>query len=245
MTILYSQLQIMAPVSRTICEISVTDNRMTTTKLKRKKVTASDAATAARARRHTLGDRLRELRKAKGWTLSKVSEMTGLAPSTLSKVENKQISLTYDNLAKLADGLKIDLADLFTPETIQATTGRRSITRLKEGRVLESANYIHTYCAAELSRKALVPLVSEVKATTLEEFGELNRHAGEEWMYVLAGPVVFHSEFYEPLSLETGESLYFDATMGHAIIRGEAETPARTISVISRNAPGPSVGKRE
>ncbi len=216
---------------------------MTTMKLKRKKVTASDAATAARARRHTLGDRLRELRKAKGWTLSKVSEMTGLAPSTLSKVENKQISLTYDNLAKLADGLKIDLADLFTPETIQATTGRRSITRLKEGRVLESANYIHTYCAAELSRKALVPLVSEVKATTLEQFGELNRHAGEEWMYVLAGPVIFHSEFYEPLSLETGESLYFDATMGHAILRGEAETPARTISVISRNAPGPTNGK--
>ena len=209
-----------------------------TLKLKRKKVTTSDAATAARARRHTLGDRLRELRKAKGWTLSKVSEMTGLAPSTLSKVENKQISLTYDNLAKLADGLKIDLADLFTPETIQATTGRRSITRLTEGRPEESANYIHVYCASELSRKALVPIVSEVKARTLEEFGELNRHAGEEWMYVLLGPVVFHSEFYEPLTLETGESLYFDATMGHAIVRG-SDKEARTISVISRNAPGP------
>ena len=209
-----------------------------TLKLKRKKVTTSDAATAARARRHTLGDRLRELRKAKGWTLSKVSEMTGLAPSTLSKVENKQISLTYDNLAKLADGLKIDLADLFTPETIQATTGRRSITRMAEGRPQESANYIHVYCAPELSRKAMVPIVSEVKARTLEEFGELNRHAGEEWMYVLAGPVVFHSEFYEPLNLDTGDSLYFDATMGHAILRG-SDGPARTISVISRNAPGP------
>src|SRR4029079_19392366 len=121
--------------------------RTMTVKLKRKKTPASEVATAARTRRHTLGDRLRELRKAKGWTLSKGSEMTGLAPSTLSKVENKQISLTYDNLAKLADGLKIDLADLFTPETIQATTGRRSITRLNEGRVLESANYVHTYCA--------------------------------------------------------------------------------------------------
>lgn len=208
-------------------------------KLKRKKPLPNDAATAARARRHTLGDRLRELRKAKGWTLSRVSEMTGLAPSTLSKVENKQISLTYDNLAKLADGLKIDLADLFTPETIQATTGRRSITRLGEGRVLESANYIHTYCAAELSRKVLVPMVSEVKATSIDEFGELNRHSGEEWLYVLEGPVVFHSEFYEPLHMETGDSLYFDATMGHAILRGQAERAARTISVISRTAPGP------
>jgi transcriptional regulator with XRE-family HTH domain len=219
--------------------------RTMTAKLKRRKSTTSEAASAARARRHTLGDRLRELRKAKGWTLSRVSDMTGLAPSTLSKVENKQISLTYDNLAKLADGLKIDLADLFTPETIQATTGRRSITRASEGRTLESANYIHTYCAAELSRKALVPLITEVKATTLEEFGELNRHAGEEWMYVLAGPVVFHSEFYEPLALATGDSLYFDATMGHAIVRGDADTPARTISVISRSAPGPAARGRD
>jgi len=213
-----------------------------TLKLKRKKPASSDAATAARARRHTLGDRLRELRKAKGWTLSRVSEMTGLAPSTLSKVENKQISLTYDNLAKLADGLKIDLADLFTPETIQATTGRRSITRAKEGRTLESANYIHTYFAAELSRKALVPLVTEVKAKTLEEFGELNRHAGEEWMYVVEGPVVFHSEFYEPLEMATGDSLYFDATMGHAITRG-SDKPARCISVTTHNTAGP--GRKE
>src|SRR5258708_931035 len=145
-------------------------------KAKRKRLQAVEAVDTASQRRHTLGDRLRELRKAKGWTLSKVSEMTGLAPSTLSKVENKQISLTYDNLAKLADGLNIDLADLFTPETIQAATGRRTITLKSEGRVHESATYRHTYHGPELSRKALVALESTLKATNLESFGPLNRH---------------------------------------------------------------------
>jgi transcriptional regulator with XRE-family HTH domain len=202
-------------------------------KAKRKRLAAVEPTDTAQQRRHTLGDRLRELRKAKGWTLSKVSEMTGLAPSTLSKVENKQISLTYDNLAKLADGLNIDLADLFTPETIQAATGRRTITLKGEGRVHESETYQHTYHGAELSRKALVALESIVKATNLTDFGPLNRHPGEEWVYVIEGSIEFHSEFYEPVKLEAGESVYFDATMGHALISVGLK-PARVVSAISR-----------
>src|SRR5258708_4410504 len=126
------------------------DGKVMALKVKRKRPQAVEQVDSAQQRRHTLGDRLRELRKARGWTLSRVSEMTGLAPSTLSKVENKQISLTYDNLAKLADGLNIDLADLFTPETIQAATGRRTITLKSEGRVHESATYRHTYHGPEL-----------------------------------------------------------------------------------------------
>ena len=202
-------------------------------KARRRRLAAVETMDTAQQRRHTLGDRLRELRKAKGWTLSKVSEMTGLAPSTLSKVENKQISLTYDNLAKLADGLNIDLADLFTPETIQAATGRRTVTLKGEGREHESDNYRHVYHGAELSRKALVAIESVIKATSLEAFGPLNRHAGEEWVYVLEGEIEFHSEFYEPVRLGSGDSVYFDATMGHAMI-STGPKPARVVSAISR-----------
>ena len=63
-----------------------------------------------------LSERLRQLRKQNGWTLNQVSEMTALATSTLSKVENNQTSLTYDNLLKLAEGLGVDMAELFTTE---------------------------------------------------------------------------------------------------------------------------------
>ncbi|TGW05268.1 XRE family transcriptional regulator, partial [Mesorhizobium sp. M2D.F.Ca.ET.145.01.1.1] len=43
-----------------------------------------------------LGDCLRSLRKRHGWTLQEVSTLTGVAVSTLSKVENDQMSLSYD-----------------------------------------------------------------------------------------------------------------------------------------------------
>ena len=48
-----------------------------------------------------LGHRVRELRKAKGWTLDQAATQAGLARSTLSKIENGQMSPTYEALKKL------------------------------------------------------------------------------------------------------------------------------------------------
>ena len=45
-----------------------------------------------------LGLRVRELRKARNWTLEQASSQAGLARSTLSKIENGQMSPTYDAL---------------------------------------------------------------------------------------------------------------------------------------------------
>ena len=62
-----------------------------------------------------LGARVRELRKARNWTLEQAANQAGLARSTLSKIENGQMSPTYDALKKLAVGLEISVPQLFTP----------------------------------------------------------------------------------------------------------------------------------
>ena len=43
-----------------------------------------------------LGARVRELRKSHGWTLEQAAVRAGLARSTLSKIENGQMSPTFD-----------------------------------------------------------------------------------------------------------------------------------------------------
>jgi len=52
-----------------------------------------------------LGARVRDLRKARNWTLEQAAGQAGLARSTLSKIENGQMSPTYEALKKLATGL--------------------------------------------------------------------------------------------------------------------------------------------
>jgi transcriptional regulator with XRE-family HTH domain len=178
----------------------------------------ADAGLAGRRRGELLGDRLRELRKQRGWTLAQVSSRTGLAISTLSKVEHNQISLTYQNLAKLADGLELDLADLFTPEAIGDTAGRSVICRYGGGRLHETTNYAHEYLCVEILHRRMVPLYTNVKARSIEEFGELIRHPGEEFVFIVEGAVDLYLDDAEPTRLRAGDSCYFDARKGHAFI---------------------------
>ncbi len=60
-----------------------------------------------------LGECLKAARQARKLTLKQVAERTGLSLSTLSKVENHQMSLTYDKLLQLTNGLGIAIAELF------------------------------------------------------------------------------------------------------------------------------------
>ena len=54
-----------------------------------------------------LGQRVRQLRKDRKWTLEQAAQQAGLARSTLSKIENGQMSPTFDAVKKLAEGLGI------------------------------------------------------------------------------------------------------------------------------------------
>ena len=91
---------------------------------------------------------------------------------------------------------------------------------------------MHLYPAAELLNKRLIPIIVEIRARSLEEFGELVRHSGEEYIYVLAGEIEIHTSAYAPLRLRTGDSIYIDSTMGHGYVAASDE-PCRVLAVCS------------
>jgi transcriptional regulator with XRE-family HTH domain len=176
------------------------------------------------------GAALKALRTQCGWTLAEVGKRTGLQVSTLSKIENERISLNYDKLALLTASLGVDISELFAVHG--AVTGRRSFTARGQGQFIETANYNHIYPAADFLNKRFIPIIAEVRAHSREEFGELIRHPGEEYVYVLEGSVIFHTELYAPLSMSRGDSIYFDSGMGHAYLAAE-EGPCRVLAICS------------
>jgi transcriptional regulator with XRE-family HTH domain len=179
---------------------------------------------------------LKALRRKHGWTLAQVSRRTGLPTSTLSKIENDKMSLTYDKLARLSSGLQVDISALFNGEAAsdseRGASGRRSITRGGEGKAIETKNYSHLYPAWELLNKRIIPIVAELHARSLEEFGELIRHPGEEYAFVLEGEVDLYTSLYAPVRLKPGDSMYFDSGMGHAYIAA-SDGPCRVLSLCS------------
>ncbi len=165
-----------------------------------------------------LGKRVRDLRKAHGWTLEQAAGQAGLARSTLSKIENGQMSPTYEALKKLADGLKITVPQLFTPPAEARANGRMALTRMGEGQPHPTATYEHEILAHGLTRKRMLPYRARIRARRLDEFDGWVRHEGEEFMLVLTGVVRLYTEFYESADLKRGDSAYYDASMGHNLI---------------------------
>ncbi len=165
-----------------------------------------------------LGTRVRDLRKSRGWTLEQAAVKAGLARSTLSKIENGQMSPTFDALKKLADGLAISVPQLFTPPSKAQVNGRMAVTKSGEGQPSATATYEHELLAGGLRKKQMLPYRAVIRARDVTEFGGWVRHDGEEFLYVLTGIVRLYTEFYEPVDLKRGDSAYYDASMGHNVI---------------------------
>jgi transcriptional regulator with XRE-family HTH domain len=170
-----------------------------------------------------LGERLRSIRNGLGMTLADAARITGTGASTLSKIELGQMSPTYDMLQKIVRGLKIDIVDLFDAREHQRPAGRRDLTRSGAGRPLKTLRYEHELLATQLSHKKFIPFRSKITArvpvlNAIDSADNETSHAGEEFFYVLSGAVELHTDSYEPVRLESGDSVYFDSGMRHAVI---------------------------
>lgn len=69
-----------------------------------------------------LSARIKEGREREGLTLLELGERSGVAPSTIQKVENRQMTPSIAVILKIADGLRLEAGDLIAP---------RSASRLK------------------------------------------------------------------------------------------------------------------
>lgn len=176
---------------------------------------------------------IRDVRIAKGLSLRDLSARAGLPYSTLSKLENGKMALTYDKLIRLAQALNVDLKDILaSPDqpTVPAALGRRSITRAGQGLDAVSEKHVHHYPAADLLGKMMTPIIIDVQARSVDELGGLVRHGGEEYLYVLRGSMELHSDLYAPLKLGAGDSVYFDSGMAHGYVRTSSE-PCTVLAV--------------
>lgn len=165
-----------------------------------------------------LGPRVRELRKSRGWTLEQAANQAGLARSTLSKIENGQMSPTYEALKKLATGLEISVPQLFTQPQNGQINGRLSVTKSGEGTAHATVTYEHELLGETLTNKRMLPYRARIRARGIDEFDGWVRHDGEEFLLVLTGVIRLYTEFYEPIEMRRGDSAYYDASMGHNVI---------------------------
>ena len=190
--------------------------------------------TEARRAGHNIGKALQNLRKSSDLTLSAVSAKTGVAISTLSKIENNQSSPNYDVLIRLADGLGLDLLALLGDSFHTFAPGARTVNRASQGVRYEAPLGSYEALSSEIAMKALQPTVIRVPKGRREP-EVMSSHGGEEFLYVLHGTVRFHMEPYSPTILKQGDSVHFDSLMPHGVVAvGDADALILSVCLFDR-----------
>ncbi|OLF10831.1 helix-turn-helix domain-containing protein [Actinophytocola xanthii] len=153
-----------------------------------------------------VGPRLRALRRARGWTLTRLADETGLTSSTLSRLENGKLRPTLEQLLPLARVHGVPIENLVeAPPTGDPRIHLRPVryNGLVVVPLTRRAGGVQAY-------KVIYPPAGREPTT------ELQTHEGYEWFYVLNGQVRFVLGERD-LRLGPGEAAEFDTRVPHWI----------------------------
>lgn len=164
-----------------------------------------------------VGTRLLKLRKSRRLTLQDVSTLTGVSASAFSKIERNELSPTISTIQRIAQGLGVELVTLLTDQDngVGSFGGRRSISRAGAGSRHTTGTCNNVLLCADLKNKRATPILTTVTARSPDEYAAWAKSEAEIFVMVLEGTLIVHSRLYEPLELNKGDSVYYDATTEH------------------------------
>ncbi|GHN01995.1 transcriptional regulator [Cytophagales bacterium WSM2-2] len=161
-----------------------------------------------------IAKKIREIRQQQGVTLSDLSKRTVLSKSLLSKIENGRTIPSLPVFMNLAKALNTNPSDFFEGTSLHGDKNfihlKKSSysTMKKEGRMGFEYNFILSQMLPGCRWQSYLLTVqpkSESKPTTTDGF---------EFKYMIHGRCDYHIGD-EVITLEEGDSLYFDASKPH------------------------------
>lgn len=170
----------------------------------------------------TLGERLRGLRRDKGFSIAGLASRSGVPASTISKIENGRLNPSLVHAINLASALDANLG--FLVDRSRTPHARYSVVRARQ-RLRRRFPEIDM-ALADLN-VGFVPGLLEARLGEIEPGAHSGRdfmsHPGEEFVHVLEGAVTFDMDGV-PIELATGDSLHFKCDTPHRWTNGPDRT---------------------
>ena len=69
----------------------------------------------------SIGNRIKELRTAKGWTQAKLAEKSGVEPSNISHIERAATKLSLPTMVNIANALDVTLDEIAYGSLVKST----------------------------------------------------------------------------------------------------------------------------
>jgi transcriptional regulator with XRE-family HTH domain len=159
-----------------------------------------------------IGLNIRNIRLAGKWTLTALAHEASLTKSTLSKIENGQISTPISTLLRIAKALDVPVTKFFSEDKIEPDY---VLTKKGEGKIVQhdgsKLGYAYEALALEKADKCVEPFLLTINPQ--DPPGEFY-HEGQEFIFMLSGIMEF-TIGDTVLKLEEGDSLYFNSGITH------------------------------
>ena len=178
-----------------------------------------------------IGKRLREIRKAKGMSLSALAEKSGVQIATLSRIEHLKMTGSLESHMNIAKALEIDVTHLYTDiikekdkEKVDIKTAKTSGTDMYVHSDKSSSEILTSKVLTKKMMPTLIKMEPEGRTNK-----EQNQHGSEKFVFVLEGKVDVEvgGECYTVVKNNT---LYFDGSIEH-VFYNRSKSPAKVLCV--------------
>ncbi|MCI0423331.1 MAG: helix-turn-helix domain-containing protein [Acidobacteria bacterium] len=161
-----------------------------------------------------IGERIRQIRLARGLTLESLAQGGGITKGFLSKIERDEKAPAISTLINIANALNTEVSLLLEPgqEKERVSFVKRQ-DRIPTVRYKSAFGYKYTALAHHIKHKHMEPFIVLFPHHPKKQGAGL-QHPGEEFVLVLKGKLLFTVGDREYV-LEPGDALYFDSSLPH------------------------------
>jgi transcriptional regulator with XRE-family HTH domain len=170
----------------------------------------------------TVGNRLRSLRRSKGWSLDHLADRAGIGASTISRLETGRRRMALDQLVKLARALDTTADELLAGEKEEAVIIR------PHRNTADGATFWSLTGHDDPSGRVVV----KMRIPERLRLPEPRVHPGRDWFYVLEGTLRIRLGAREIL-VRTGQAASFDTMTPHAM--GGHRGPVEILSILDHH----------
>lgn len=165
-----------------------------------------------------IGKRIREIRKEKGFTISKVAENAAVSNGLISRIENGRTIPSLPVLLNIINAIETEIASFFN-SLPQNGKGGFIVSRKADNSIIEKEDDATGFQYKFLFGKSLSSIAFE--AVLLEIQPDSKRGKVEtdafEFKYMLNGECVYEIG-EEEVTLSQGDSIFFDGRIPHVPI---------------------------
>lgn len=175
-----------------------------------------------------VGELIHKLRKSKKMTLLELSNESGVALATLSRMENGKMTGTLESHMNICKALEINLPDLYKDLSASKKTIELRPRTARTDVFVHDNKAASEMLASNFMNKKMMPILVKIGKAG-RTHGEETKSGVERFIYVLDGKIEANigDNKYD---LVKGDSLYFESSLPH-YFRNTGTGETRFISV--------------